>query len=67
MCTSKYIREYFRNGTLPEVGTVCEVESTTFGDNSKLNIAAFNDGDQKLFQASRGLYEDYDKHFGRLL
>ncbi|KAJ7259812.1 Alpha/Beta hydrolase protein [Mycena rebaudengoi] len=31
LCTSKYFRAYFQNGTLPEPGTVCPVEATLFG------------------------------------
>ncbi|EPT01002.1 hypothetical protein FOMPIDRAFT_15813, partial [Fomitopsis schrenkii] len=26
LCTAKYVREYFEDGTLPEEGTVCEVD-----------------------------------------
>lgn len=29
-CTARAIRAYFRDGTLPEPGTVCEVESQWF-------------------------------------
>lgn len=26
LCSAKYIRAYFQNGTLPDDGTVCEVD-----------------------------------------
>jgi hypothetical protein len=31
-CTLNFYRQYFRNGTLPEPGTVCEVEGTSFSN-----------------------------------
>ena len=30
MCTAKYVRQYFRDGTLPPEDTVCEVDSPIF-------------------------------------
>ncbi|EJC99937.1 alpha/beta-hydrolase [Fomitiporia mediterranea MF3/22] len=32
-CTSKILRAYFANGTLPEKGTVCQIESSIFGES----------------------------------
>jgi len=37
LCTHKAIRAYFKNGTLPEEGTVCETESKIFGSNNLLD------------------------------
>lgn len=31
-CTAKYVRQYFIDGTLPPVDTVCEVDSPMFGE-----------------------------------
>jgi hypothetical protein len=30
-CTMQAVRDYFRNGTLPTAGMVCEVEESMFG------------------------------------
>ena len=30
MCTAKHVRQYFREGTLPKEGTVCEVDEPIF-------------------------------------
>ena len=30
LCTTKYVRQYFTNGTLPKPGTICEADSGPF-------------------------------------
>ena len=34
LCTSRAIREYLVNGTLPDPGTQCDPDVTGFGDSS---------------------------------
>ncbi|CCM02026.1 uncharacterized protein FIBRA_04102 [Fibroporia radiculosa] len=58
LCTAKYIREYFINGTLPEEGTICEVDELPFvgpfgGETDKL--MGVSDEDKSLLDALRGL------------
>ncbi|KAL0059023.1 hypothetical protein AAF712_014261 [Marasmius tenuissimus] len=37
VCTTKVVREYFVNGTLPEQGTICPMDGTLFDDPSATN------------------------------
>jgi len=55
LCTVKAIRAYFQNGTLPEKGTVCEVESSIFGD--ALDMSSLNAEDRELVEASQILQQ----------
>ncbi|KAH8114404.1 TAP-like protein-domain-containing protein [Phellopilus nigrolimitatus] len=59
LCTAKAIRAYFRNGTLPEKGTVCDVESSIFGNDLSLNVHSLSVEDQQLLRASRSLESNY--------
>ena len=57
------VRAYFQDGTLPEEGTVCEVESTIFGSGKTGKLALegmkLNEEDWKLIQASYQLQQNY--------
>ncbi|KAF7355564.1 Abhydrolase-4 domain-containing protein [Mycena sanguinolenta] len=60
LCTYKYIRQYFLNGTLPEPGTVCPVDVPLFPSSS--DFAGEQDEDEvqtsfTLSAADRGLFE----------
>lgn len=36
LCTQRYVRKYFQDGSLPPAGTICEVDSQPFpGSDSK--------------------------------
>ncbi|KDR74314.1 hypothetical protein GALMADRAFT_250125 [Galerina marginata CBS 339.88] len=60
LCTQKYIRQYFVDGTLPEAGTVCEPIGKPFpkvpfpgGEDpiQKAYMAVINGDDQEIFAA----------------
>ncbi|CCM00183.1 uncharacterized protein FIBRA_02211 [Fibroporia radiculosa] len=58
LCTAKYVREYFINGTLPEEGTICDVDELPFlglvgGDVERM--ATMPAEDERLLNALRGL------------
>ena len=58
LCSTKYIREYFNDGTLPPEGTVCETESTIFGNDTVSDIMhTLSAEDQILLRASKNLEE----------
>ncbi|KAK0231501.1 TAP-like protein-domain-containing protein [Armillaria fumosa] len=38
VCTQDYVRAYFHNGTLPDDGTVCEIESELFPTSSNATL-----------------------------
>ncbi|THH28198.1 hypothetical protein EUX98_g5998 [Antrodiella citrinella] len=59
LCTAKAIRAYFRNGTLPQEGAVCDVQSSIFDDKLSLAGNALSVQDWELLQASRGLQQSY--------
>jgi len=59
LCTTKAVRAYFRDGTLPNEGTVCEVESSIFDDEKGLDLRGMSVEDQELLKASRGMQENY--------
>jgi len=68
ICTSKAIRNYFANGTLPEEGTVCQVESSIFKGISDDYVATLSSDDRSLLEASRVLHERYPiARFGALI
>jgi hypothetical protein len=52
------IRQYFLNGTLPEKGTVCEVEGSIFGGEGELQAQAesLSEEDRVLFEATNALH-----------
>ena len=58
------MREYFRDGKLPEPGTVCEVESKMFpdGDTKKASGASLSMSreDAEIFDAWRQLSRSFD-------
>ena len=47
------------NGTLPEKGTICDTESSIFGDVPDLDSMMLSGEDGKLLEASKGLQESY--------
>ncbi|EPT00976.1 hypothetical protein FOMPIDRAFT_1121428 [Fomitopsis schrenkii] len=57
LCTAKYVREYFEDGTLPEEGTVCEVDELPFIGAVNGEANAMSVEDQELLDALRGLGE----------
>ncbi|KIP02216.1 hypothetical protein PHLGIDRAFT_305697 [Phlebiopsis gigantea 11061_1 CR5-6] len=50
LCTAKAIREYFREGKLPENGTVCEIEDSIF-PTGKENVKMLSNEDQAIMAA----------------
>lgn len=57
LCTAKYVREYFEDGTLPEEGTVCEVDGLPFIGAVNGEANAMSVEDRELLDALRGLGE----------
>ncbi|CCL98563.1 uncharacterized protein FIBRA_00563 [Fibroporia radiculosa] len=58
LCTAKYVREYFVNGTLPEEETVCEVDELPFvgpAAEGWEKLSRYSDEDRSLMEALRGL------------
>ena len=49
----KTIRNYFQDGTLPKKGTVCETESSIFG-NAMDSAKSLSSEDFALLQAAEG-------------
>lgn len=47
------------NGTLPKEGTICNVESSIFGDASDLNLTVLSKDDRELLEASKELQGNY--------
>lgn len=56
LCTAKYLREYFVDGTLPEEGATCEVDELPFVGRTKATRVLSTD-DEELLDAMRGLAE----------
>ncbi|KAI0665892.1 alpha/beta-hydrolase [Trametes maxima] len=54
LCTAKYVRAYFVNGTLPEPGTVCEVDELPFVGSAG-DVRAMSKEDTELLDALKGL------------
>jgi hypothetical protein len=52
ICTAKYLREYFVNGTLPAEGTICKADAVPF---ERTTVSASSVEDQELFEALEGL------------
>ncbi|KAI0665891.1 alpha/beta-hydrolase [Trametes maxima] len=58
LCTAKHVREYFVNGTLPEPGTVCEVDELPFVGKVPVGgsaVRALSVEDAELLDALKGL------------
>lgn len=56
------VRAYFQNGTLPEEGTVCEVDSMIFGSDNLLesiDTSTMSTADVVLLEASYALQRNY--------
>lgn len=55
------VREYFREGKLPEPGTICRVESTMFGDSLSAiaDSRVLSDEDRELLGAADMLTKRY--------
>lgn len=57
----KAVGEYFRDGKLPEPGTVCPTESSIFGGTAgaAMNLHARSDEDRELLKAAEELRKRY--------
>ncbi|KAK7008049.1 AB hydrolase-1 domain-containing protein [Favolaschia claudopus] len=53
LCTSNYFRQYFRNGTLPEPGTVCPVDAQLFAPppSGPSRRDTLSEGDKEMLAA----------------
>ncbi|KZV83249.1 hypothetical protein EXIGLDRAFT_656341 [Exidia glandulosa HHB12029] len=66
LCSSKYIRAYFQNGTLPAPGTVCEDEDEIFtpdnvnGVTGERRTKALSAEDRELMDAARDLSSRFE-------
>jgi hypothetical protein len=59
LCTAKVVRAYFRNDTMPEPGTECEIESRLFGGSSGRTLPLSAD-DAELLAAVEELSETFE-------
>ncbi|KAF8990425.1 TAP-like protein-domain-containing protein [Cyathus striatus] len=75
VCTQKYIREYFVNGTLPKEGTVCTVDEDIFPssslggayvDDTQARLSEMGELDYSLLQAVKSVSSSYDVPVGPL-
>ncbi|KAH9943796.1 alpha/beta-hydrolase [Amylocystis lapponica] len=57
ICTAKHVRTYFENGTLPEEGTVCEVDELPFVGSVHSQVEAMSVEDRELLDALKGLVD----------
>jgi hypothetical protein len=57
LCTAKVVRAYFQNGTMPEPGAECEIESRLFGGSS---VRALSVDDAELLAAVEELSENFE-------
>jgi hypothetical protein len=55
LCTAKHIQSYFREGTLPAAGTVCEVEELLFIGEVETDVKVLSSEDAELLEALRAL------------
>ncbi|EJD49761.1 alpha/beta-hydrolase [Auricularia subglabra TFB-10046 SS5] len=55
LCTAGHVRAYFRDGSLPTPGTVCDVEQGVFPADGDKMIRALVAFDRQLLDASRDL------------
>ncbi|GJE90051.1 alpha/beta hydrolase [Phanerochaete sordida] len=61
LCTAKAVREYFREGKLPQPGTVCSVESTIFPSYSEAQSGqALRGEDRAVMKAWREIRESLE-------
>jgi hypothetical protein len=58
LCTAKILRDYFRDGQLPERGAKCEVQSRIFGQTSS-PYSDLTIEDRELFEAMTELSRNY--------
>ncbi|KZT09845.1 alpha/beta-hydrolase [Laetiporus sulphureus 93-53] len=58
VCTAKHLRAYFENGTLPEDGTMCEVDELPFVGVVEDRVNAMSVEDRGLLEALRGLAKE---------
>jgi hypothetical protein len=58
-CTSKYIRDYFRNGTLPPKDTICQVDTPMFHNGTEFAMHLLEE-DRELSRATRELSERFE-------
>ncbi|KAJ7617120.1 TAP-like protein-domain-containing protein [Roridomyces roridus] len=76
LCTQKHIRNYFRDGVLPEAGTVCSTDSGPFdallegqgveggGEEAQVVLGGFSAEDRTLLEAVQGLARAWDVPLG---
>ncbi|KAJ7616533.1 TAP-like protein-domain-containing protein [Roridomyces roridus] len=72
LCTQKHIRSYFRDGVLPEAGTVCSTDGGPFdtlleGEEegaAQAVLGSFSAEDQTLLEAVQGLARAWDVPLG---
>lgn len=61
LCTQRYIRQYFGNGTVPASGTVCSVEepifaSTTGEDEQQMRFqVGLSEDDRELYETIQAI------------
>ncbi|EJD44690.1 hypothetical protein AURDEDRAFT_152061 [Auricularia subglabra TFB-10046 SS5] len=55
LCTVKTVRAYFRDGTLPAPGTVCDVDQDVFPADGGKKAKALGENDLRLLEAARDL------------
>ncbi|EJC98089.1 alpha/beta-hydrolase [Fomitiporia mediterranea MF3/22] len=58
LCTIKAVQDYFIDGTLPEEGKVCDVQSSIFGEK-EFSLDTLGVEDRKLMEAAQKLQENY--------
>lgn len=65
LCTAKAIRAYFRNGTLPEPGTMCDIQSQIFGEQLNPLLDSLVGEERSMMNAWGKLNEVYSaSYFG---
>jgi hypothetical protein len=57
LCTAKTVRDYFRDGVVPEKGKECEIESRMF--NEPVEAQGLSEDDQKLRAAVQELSRNF--------
>lgn len=61
LCTARVVRDYFRNGTLPEEGKECEVESRMFGGPVDAEATSqLGEEDEVLMRAMKELSQNWE-------
>jgi pimeloyl-ACP methyl ester carboxylesterase len=65
LCTAKAIHAYFRNGTLPEPGTTCDIEGKIFGEQFNPLLDSLVGEERSMMNAWGKLNEVYsESYFG---